>query len=276
MPGRHHSAQELEFFKEAYKKDERHAYGGHTLDLIDHTLAKRYGNTNAEEFRREFKRGIDEVENALTAQKLAMSDAFVQMEYDRVNARKMDPGARGTDATAASTTPTHTRAPGGNAANSLAGIAAKRRAQEASQRHDALQRGLAVLNDELSRLDPDGSRAQARFDAKHGSSGDQTANRENRSRRRRRRGDMDNEAATRMKMRSDLEKRAQQITHAEAHRIHIGNQYTTMQGRDFARPDLVDIMLEPNFNANNFKNARNTRFAAARIVAIDLFGEKRF
>mmetsp|Transcript_11428 Transcript_11428/g.22438 ORF Transcript_11428/g.22438 Transcript_11428/m.22438 type:complete len:276 (+) Transcript_11428:1057-1884(+) len=274
MPGRHQSAQELEFLKEAYKKGLKHEYGGHTLDLMDFALVKRYAEIDAASFKEQHALGIAEVEDALQDQKLSMSDAFVQMEYDRIHARKIAATDKNVGVNEGQYEDYQTNkcdfSPSAQAA------LARKRATDAAKQSNALRRGLAVIQKELECADPDA--LQRLRDMERGPQGPSEhimdATTRDQRRRRRRRGHEQNEAATRMKVRSDLEKRAQRISKEDAFQIHLRNQYTSSNAQEFYRPDMLDILLDPNFEVQNFKNAKSTRYAAARIVALDLKGYK--
>jgi hypothetical protein len=86
--GRHLSAEQLQFLKEAYIKDAPVERGGHTLDLLDSLKLAPFEGVSAEAFKAKHKRELARVEQRLQEQKSEFTDGFVEGERARLQARR--------------------------------------------------------------------------------------------------------------------------------------------------------------------------------------------
>jgi len=87
MHERHHSAEELEFLKQAFAKNAPFEHGGNTLNLMDSRLVQKYENVDVTGFNNRFNEERERLRKVEDRQKKELSDALVEMERARIIGR---------------------------------------------------------------------------------------------------------------------------------------------------------------------------------------------
>jgi hypothetical protein len=235
--GRHLSAEQLQFLKEAYSKDAPVERGGHTLDLLDSLKLAPFEGVSADAFKAKHKRELARVEQRLQEQKSKFTDGFVEGERARLQARR------------------------GEAAKALQQPAPQ--AESPKARYGALARELREVETKL-----EGAAAAAAAAAAGG-----TAERERAPQRARRSAEERQAAARRRGMKESLlVKKAIAMTPAQQRSIHLTSKYTSSLSKDFtdefAQVNIGDADRAKHRIAGN----KMTKYADNRAKSPDLRG----
>jgi len=81
------AAQDVSFLKELYRKEEVHEKGGNSLDLLNPALTRKYGQHNTDAFLRDMELKIRLVQSDLEKQKNKLTTAFIDSEFERARGR---------------------------------------------------------------------------------------------------------------------------------------------------------------------------------------------
>lgn len=242
--GRHHSARELEFLKEAYKRDEQVAYGGNTLDLMDRHIVERFKGIEMDVFAASLAREGALVREQLDAQKDQFTVAFVAQEADRVNARRLQQELR------------H------GSIKETKNIALLAQVKHVDREIEHLSRAKEKARTRSRRRK--GGRGRGRGGrGKQSGSGSSAGTKSG--------GKGPNGFGTaRRQERSDLEKMAQNISSEQALAIHTASQYASSTALQFAQASPQHAVIQNRGQNYALNNSVFSKYADQRAKAKDL------
>ncbi len=240
--GRHLSAEQLQFLKEAYSKDAPVERGGHTLDLLDSLKLAPFEGVSAHAFAAKHKRDLALVEQRLQDQKGEFSDGFVEGERARLQARR------------------------GAAAKALLQPATQ--AESPKARYQALARELREVEATLEGVaSSSSSSAAAAARAVAVGTAERVPQRAHRSAQER-------QAAARRRgmAQSLLVKKAIAMTPAQQRSIHLASKYTSSLSKDFTQ-EFAEVNIGDTSHAKHrIAGNKMTKYADSRAKSPDLRG----
>jgi hypothetical protein len=235
--GRHLSAEQLQFLKEAYSKDAPVERGGHTLDLLDSLKLAPFEGVSAKAFAAKHKRDLALVEQRLQDQKGEFTDGFVEGERARLQARR------------------------GAAAKAL--LQPETQAESPKARYQALARELREVEATLEGVASSSSAAVA-----------VAVGTAERAPQRAHRSAHERQAAARRRgmAQSLLVKKAIAMTPAQQRSIHLASKYTSSLSKDFTKEFAEVDISDTSHVKHRISGNKMTKYADSRAKSPDLRG----